>query len=99
MKGVMRFGKKGRLSLRYIGNYEVLKRVGNVSYELKLPNNLAFVRPVFYVSMVKNCLGYPTSILPEELLGVDENLSYQHRPVDTLKLTSQIRIKAVMSSK
>ncbi|XP_069150278.1 uncharacterized protein [Solanum lycopersicum] len=71
MKGVMRFGKKGRLSPRYIGLYEILKRVGNVTYELKLLYDLASVHPVFHVSMLKKCLGDPTLILSVERLRVD----------------------------
>ncbi|WMV41148.1 hypothetical protein MTR67_034533 [Solanum verrucosum] len=46
MKGVMRFGKKGKLSPRYVVPYQILKRVGKVVYELDLPNELASVHPV-----------------------------------------------------
>ena len=46
MKGVIRFRKKGKLSPRYEGPYEILQRVGKVAYELKLPNELALVHPV-----------------------------------------------------
>ena len=53
---MMRFDKKRNLSPRYIGPYEVLQRVGNLAYELKLPNNLAYVHPVFHVSMLRKCL-------------------------------------------
>ena len=53
MKGVMRFGKTGKLSPRYIGPFEVLKRVGEVAYELALPPGLSGVHPVFHVSMFK----------------------------------------------
>ena len=53
MKGVMRFGKKGKLSHRYIGPYEILQRIGNADYELKLPNDLASMHPVFHVLMLK----------------------------------------------
>ena len=51
MKGFMRFGRKGKLSPRYIGPYKILKKVGSVAYELDLPNDLAKVHPVFHVSM------------------------------------------------
>ena len=57
------------LSLRYVGTYEVLHRVVKVANELALPADLAFVHPVFHISMLKKCLGDPTSILPIEGLG------------------------------
>ena len=64
MKGVVRFGKKGKLSPHYVGPYEILKRVGKVAYELKLPSELVSVHPVFHISMPKKCIGDPESILP-----------------------------------
>ena len=76
MKGMMRFGKKGKLSLRYVGPYEILQSVGVVAYELVLPAQLASFHPVLHVSMSKMCLGYPALILPVEGLGVEEHLSY-----------------------
>ncbi|WMV14089.1 hypothetical protein MTR67_007474 [Solanum verrucosum] len=84
MKGVMRFGKKGKLSPRYVGPYQILKRVGKVAYELDLPNELAPVHLVFHVSMLKKCIGDPVSIIPLEGLGVDESLSYIEVPVEIL---------------
>ena len=63
MKGVMRFDKKRKLSSRYVGPYQILKRVKKVSYELELPNELSLVHPVFHVSMLKKCIGDPVSIL------------------------------------
>ena len=57
MKGVMRFGKRGKLSPRYIGPFEVLKRVGEVAYELALTLGLSGVHPVFHVSMLKRYHG------------------------------------------
>ncbi|XP_059281310.1 disease resistance protein Roq1-like [Lycium ferocissimum] len=54
MKGVMRFGKKEKLSSRYIGPYKILRRIGQVAYELELPQELAVVHPVFHVSMSRN---------------------------------------------
>ena len=52
-----------------MGPYEILQRVGEVDYELALPAELASVHPVFYVSMLKKCLGDPASILLVEGLG------------------------------
>ena len=73
------------MSLRYVGPYEILQRVGEVAYELALPVDLAVVHPVFHVSMLKKCLGDPASILPVEVLGVDEDLSYKEVPVEILE--------------
>ena len=77
MKGVVRFGKKGKLSPRYVGPYEILQSVGKIAYELKLPNELASVHPVFQISMLKKCIGDLECILPIECLGVKDNLSYE----------------------
>ena len=66
----MRFGGKGKLSLRYIGIYEILQHFGKVAYELALPAGLASVHPVFHVSMLKKWLDDPTSILPIEDWGL-----------------------------
>ena len=53
MKGVMRFGKKGKLSPRYIGPFEVVERIGEVAYQLALPPGLSSVHQVFHISMLK----------------------------------------------
>ncbi|XP_069150774.1 uncharacterized protein [Solanum lycopersicum] len=82
MKEVMRFSRKGKLSPRYVGSYEILQCVGEVTYEIELPAELASVHPVFHVSILKKFLGDPTSILPVEGLGVDEDLSYEEVPVE-----------------
>ena len=97
---VIRFGKKGKLCTVYIGPYEVLQQVGNVAYELKLPNDLASIHPVFHVLMLKKCLGDPTSILPVEGLGVGENLSYKEVPVEILdRQVKHLRNKEVATVK
>ena len=67
-----------------MGAYEILKRVGNVSYELKLPNELSLAHPVFHVSMLKKCISDPESILPVEALGVKYYLSYEEVLVQIL---------------
>ena len=64
MKRVMRFDKKGKLSPRYVGPYEILQRVIKVAYELTLPSELASVHPVFHVSCLRSALvtPYPFSL-------------------------------------
>ncbi|XP_019067500.1 uncharacterized protein [Solanum lycopersicum] len=60
------------------------EKVGNVAYDLKLPNDMACVHPVFYVPILKKFPGDTTSILPVEGLGVDENIYYDEVPVEIL---------------
>ncbi|WMV55110.1 hypothetical protein MTR67_048495 [Solanum verrucosum] len=77
MKGVMRFGRKGKLSPRYIGLYKVIRRVGQVAYEVDLPRELAVVHPVFHVLMLCKCMGDPTHVIPIEGMEFSEHLSYE----------------------
>ncbi|WMV13633.1 hypothetical protein MTR67_007018 [Solanum verrucosum] len=69
VNGVMRFGKKGKLSPRYIGPYRISKRIGNVACELELPQELATVHPVFHISMLEKCMGDLSLIIPAEVIG------------------------------
>ncbi|WMV30458.1 hypothetical protein MTR67_023843 [Solanum verrucosum] len=100
IKGVMRFGKKGKLSPWNVGPYQILQRIGKVDYELDLPNELALVHPVFHVSMLKKCIGDSSSIIPLEGLGVDESFSYKEVPVEILdRQVKRLRNKEIASVK
>ena len=81
MKGVMRFGKKGKLTPRYIGPFEILDKVGNVSYRLALPPNFGHVHPVFHISMLRKYVPHPSHILQTQEIEVDKDLSYEEVPV------------------
>ena len=70
MKGVKRFGKKGKLSPRYVGPFKILSWFGKVAYELELPSNLALVYPIFHVSLLKKCIGDPSVIVPTQSIDV-----------------------------
>jgi hypothetical protein len=59
IRGVRRFGVKGKLATRYIGPYQILARRGEVDYQLSLPENLSPVHDVFHVSQLKKCLRMP----------------------------------------
>ncbi|WMV23726.1 hypothetical protein MTR67_017111 [Solanum verrucosum] len=84
MKGVMRFGRKGKLSPRYIGPYRIDKRISNVAHELELPQELEAVHPIFHISMLKKCIGDPSLILPTENVRIKDSLSYEEIPVQIL---------------
>ncbi|WMV19536.1 hypothetical protein MTR67_012921 [Solanum verrucosum] len=86
MNGVMRFGRKGKLSPRYIGPYRISKRIDNVAYELELPQDLEMVHPVFHISMLKKCMGDSSLIIPTEDIGIKDSLSYEEIPVQILDL-------------
>ena len=72
----------------------------DVAYELALPTELASVHPVFHLSMLKKFLGDPTSILPVEGLGVNENFSYEVVPVEILdRQVKRLRNKEISTVK
>ena len=100
MKGVMRFGKKGKLSPRYIGPYQIVRRIGKVAYELELPADLGGVHPVFHVSMLRKCIGDPSRVFPVEDMQVSEELAYEEQPVAILdRQVRKLRNKEVVSVK
>jgi hypothetical protein len=63
MKGVSRFGVKGKLAPCYIGPYQIIEKYGKVAYRLKLPEQLSAVHNVFYVSQMKKCLQVPDQVI------------------------------------
>ncbi|WMV38250.1 hypothetical protein MTR67_031635 [Solanum verrucosum] len=100
MKSVMRFGKKGKLSPRYIDPYRISKKVGNVAYELELPQELAAVHSIFHISVLKKCMGDPSLIIPTKYIGIKNSLSYEEIPVKILDCeVRKLRTKEVASIK
>ena len=84
MKGVMRFGKKRKISPRYVGPYKILKRIVKVAYKLELRAKLAAVHSVFHISLLKKCVGDPAFVLPLESVALKDSLSYEDVPVEIL---------------
>ncbi|XP_070017901.1 uncharacterized protein [Nicotiana sylvestris] len=84
MKVVTRFGKKGKLSPRFIGSIEVLRRIGEVAYELALPPRLSSVHPVFYVSMLRKYIGDLFYVQDSSTVQLDDDLTYDVEPVAIL---------------
>ena len=84
MKGVMRFGKKGKLSQKFIGPYEILDRIGEVAYRLALPPCLAKVHNVFHVSQLRKYLSDPSHVIEPETIELDDSLTYEEVPIEIL---------------
>ena len=72
MKGVLRSGRKGKLSPRFIGPFEILERVGQVAYRLALPPVLSGVHNVFHVSMLRLYISDPSHVIDFKPLRLDE---------------------------
>ena len=83
-KGMVRFGKRGKLNPRYIGPFEILARIGPVAYKLKLPQELQNVHDTFHVSNLKKCLTDATLIIPMEEIQVNEKLNFVEEPVEIM---------------
>ena len=92
----MRFGKKGKLSPRFIGPFEILERVGEVAYKLALPPLLASVHNVFHVSMLKKYIQNSSHVLSYKQLELDSDLSYEEQPIQILdKEEKQLRNRKI----
>ncbi|CAN6700958.1 unnamed protein product [Malus baccata var. baccata] len=83
-KYVVRFGKKGKLSARYIGPYMIIERVGEVAYRLELPPELSKVHDVFHVSMLRHYVSDPSCVIPPQPLEINPDLTYDEEPVTLL---------------
>lgn len=73
-----------KLSTKYVDPYTIWKRIGKVYYELELPPELAVVHPVFYISLLKYCVGDPTPIVTLEIVSMKYNLTYEDVLLETL---------------
>ena len=97
MKGVKRFGKKGKLSPRFIGPFEILDKVGTVAYRLALPPALADSHNVFHISMLRRYVSDPSHVLNYNTIALQEDLSYEERPVSILdRGMKQLRSKSIL---
>ncbi|GJZ95668.1 putative reverse transcriptase domain-containing protein [Tanacetum coccineum] len=98
-KGVVRFGKKGKLAPRYVGPFEIVECVGPVAYRLKLPLELCCVHDTFHVSNLKKFLAEPDVQVPLDEIEIDENLHFVEEPIEIVerdvKKLKRIRIPLV----
>ncbi|XP_070010550.1 uncharacterized protein [Nicotiana sylvestris] len=98
MKGVMRFGKKGKLKPRYIKPFEILEQVGEVAYKLALPLGLSAVHPMFHMSILRNYHGDPPHVLDFTTVQLDKDLTYEEESLAILdRHVHQLRSKNYLS--
>ncbi|GJS96804.1 hypothetical protein Tco_0803772 [Tanacetum coccineum] len=83
-KGVIRFGKRGKLNPRYIGPFKILANVGTVAYRLELPEQLSKVHSTFHVSNLKKCLSDETLVIPLDEIQIDDKLHFIEEPVEIM---------------
>nr|GEV73190.1 putative reverse transcriptase domain-containing protein [Tanacetum cinerariifolium] len=85
-KGVIRFGKRGKLNPRYIGPFKISARVGTVAYRLELPEQLSRVHSTFHVSKLKKCMADEPLAIPLDEIQVDDKLNFIEEPVEIMNL-------------
>ncbi|GKA93332.1 putative reverse transcriptase domain-containing protein [Tanacetum coccineum] len=83
-KGVIRFGKRGKLNPRYIGPFKILDKVGTVAYRLELPQQLSKVHSTCHVSNLKKCLSDESLVIPLDEIQVDDKLHFVEEPVEII---------------
>ncbi|GJT00832.1 putative reverse transcriptase domain-containing protein [Tanacetum coccineum] len=90
---VIRFGKKGKLALRYVGPFEILERIGPVAYRLRLPEELSSVHGTFHVSNLKKCLADANLHVPLDEIKVDKTLCFVEEPVEIMDREDEIFLR------
>jgi len=96
-RGVLRFGRKGKLSPRYIGPFEILERVGPAAYRLALPMEMSKIHNVFHVSVLRKYIPDPTHVLEVQPIELKEDQSYEEESVQVLDEKEQVLRTKVIS--
>jgi hypothetical protein len=96
IKGVSRFGVKGKLAPRYIGSFPVLERCGQVVYRLRLPESLSDVHDVFHVSQLKKCLQIPDQTMDISDVNLEPDLTYSEHPIQVLDQKDRVTRKRTL---
>ncbi|GKA61275.1 hypothetical protein Tco_0760682 [Tanacetum coccineum] len=98
-KGVIHFGKRGKLNPRYIGPFKILAKVGTVAYQLELPEQLSRVHSTFRMSNLKRCLSDETQVILLDEIQIDNTFHFIEEPVEIMdrevKRLKQSRIPIV----
>ena len=95
-KGVVRFGKRGKLSSRFIRPFEILERVGTVAYRLALPPSMSGVHEVFHVSMLRRYTQDPAHVVDWGEIEVDTDETFEEGPVCIMDSQDQVLRRKTM---
>ena len=95
-RGVVRFGKRGKLSPRFIGSFEILERIGTVAYRLALPPSMSCVHEVFHVSMLRKYTPDPAHVVDSGQIEVDTDGTFEEGPVCILDSRDQVLRRKTM---
>ena len=87
MKGVFRFGARGKLKLRFVGPFEILEKVEPVAYQIALPPHLTEVHDVFHISNLRRYIYDPRHIIQHEDLIIEFDLTFSEQPIQILDRT------------
>ena len=89
-RGVVRFGKRGKLLPRFIGPFEILERIGVVAYKLALPPSMSGVHEVFHVSMLRKYTSDPAHVVDWGQIEVDTDETFEEGPICILDSRDQV---------
>ena len=89
-RGVVRFGKRGKLLLRFIGPFEVLERVGTIAYRLALPPSISGIHEVFHVSILWKYTPDPAHMVDWGQIEVDTDETFEEGPVYIVDSRDQV---------
>ncbi|XP_058000799.1 uncharacterized protein LOC131179100 [Hevea brasiliensis] len=89
-KGVIRFGKRGKLSPRFIGPYEIIERIRPVAYCFALPPKLSQIHDIFHVSMLRRYKSDPSHVLQKQPIELREDLTYEEKPVEIINREEKV---------
>jgi hypothetical protein len=89
MRGVIRFGKRGKLTPRFVGPFKITQRLGRLAYRIALPPDLVGMHDVFYVSMLRKYIANPDVIVEYKPLEIQKGLTYVEEMVKIMDKKEQ----------
>ena len=89
-RGVVRFGRHGKLLPRFIGPFEILEKIGSVAYRLALPPSMSGVHEVFHVSMLQKYTPDPAHVVDWGQIEVDTDGTFEEGPVCIVDSCDQV---------